>query len=82
MRAPFCFEVLRRQLADARRNEKQNPGATGCDWEFEVARTPAAAQGICNPSLSAKRSRHSVAAPFLSPPLDNHGTVFRFVRNF
>lgn len=27
-RAPFCFEVLRRQLAGARRNEKQNPGAT------------------------------------------------------
>jgi hypothetical protein len=23
----------------------------GCDWKFEDARTPAAAQGICNPSL-------------------------------
>ena len=40
---PSLFEPLQRQLADARRNEKQNTGATCCDWEFEGARTPAAA---------------------------------------
>ena len=50
--SPIPHSTFGGSLLTQEGTKNKSQAQLGCDWEFEDARTPAAAKGISNPSLS------------------------------